>query len=373
MKLCVFPNDPIISYYKKGEIKKRYFNPKNFFDQISIISFIDKDVEESKIQEIVGTAKLKIYSVGKVKIQQRKQHLDRIIKLVKDIDPDVIRAYNVRLEGWFASKCSMASNKPFYLSLHTQPDHIRKALRKSNFKKYLISKYMEKTIEPFVLQSANRITVVHKVIASYVKKHSNKIPKLIYNKVDLSQFANSYYLEDLPTKFVLAVGTLIKERNTDCIIKAMKGLDAHCIIIGKGEEYNNLQKLISKEKLEKKIHIINSIPHDKIQNYFKSASVFVSATNPELGLPIPVMEALATGLPIVTPIQKDKYSNGLDGIVLFSKIEPKSYNDNIKKILTDSKLRSDLAKNALKKAKDFTESRIEECEAQIYSDLVGKL
>jgi len=24
--LCVFPNDPIIAYYQKGEIKERYFN-----------------------------------------------------------------------------------------------------------------------------------------------------------------------------------------------------------------------------------------------------------------------------------------------------------------------------------------------------------
>ena len=29
MKICVFPNDPLKTYYEKGEIKERYFNPKN--------------------------------------------------------------------------------------------------------------------------------------------------------------------------------------------------------------------------------------------------------------------------------------------------------------------------------------------------------
>jgi len=33
LKLCVFPNDPILSYYEKGEIKNRYFNPRNLFDE----------------------------------------------------------------------------------------------------------------------------------------------------------------------------------------------------------------------------------------------------------------------------------------------------------------------------------------------------
>lgn len=32
MKLCVFPNDPIKAYLEKGEIKERYFNPKNLFN-----------------------------------------------------------------------------------------------------------------------------------------------------------------------------------------------------------------------------------------------------------------------------------------------------------------------------------------------------
>jgi len=55
LKLCIFPNDPIIAYYEKGEIKERYFNPNNFFDEIYIISFIENDIEESKVQSLAGT------------------------------------------------------------------------------------------------------------------------------------------------------------------------------------------------------------------------------------------------------------------------------------------------------------------------------
>ena len=57
LRLCVFPNDPIISYYNKGEIKERYFNQNNFFNEIHIISFTNKEIEESKVQIIKKKSK----------------------------------------------------------------------------------------------------------------------------------------------------------------------------------------------------------------------------------------------------------------------------------------------------------------------------
>jgi len=72
LKLCIFPNDPLQAYFDKGEIKDRYYNPNNFFDEIHFISLIDKDIDSSKIQKIVGNAKIVIHSVGKINIKNRK-------------------------------------------------------------------------------------------------------------------------------------------------------------------------------------------------------------------------------------------------------------------------------------------------------------
>ena len=81
-KLCVFPNDPIRAYYEKGEIKNRYFNPENIFDEIHVISFIEKDVEESKVQTLVGNSKLKIHSVGNINLKNRAKYRKKILGLV---------------------------------------------------------------------------------------------------------------------------------------------------------------------------------------------------------------------------------------------------------------------------------------------------
>lgn len=370
-KLCVFASDPIKEYYEKGEIKERYYNPENFFHEVHIISFTDQDVEETKVQILVGDAKLKIHSVGKISIKNRSKNLERIEKLVRQINPDVIRAYNSLLQGWFAAKCATILKKPFLLSLHTQYDHRRKLLKKTNFKKYLSLKYTEKFIEPYVMKNASRIIIVYKIIEPYVMKHGCKNPEFIPNRVETNRFSDSIPIDSLPKPLILSIGNLIKEKNHECIILAMKNLDAHCLIIGKGEHKNNLLDLIKKENLENKISIIDSIPHSEIQNYYKSATIFALAFDPELeGLPMPVMEALSTGLPVVIPQPKEGFSDNLGGIVIHSERKSLEFSNHINELLNDENLRKEIKMKSLEKSKDFDSKKIEQREAAIYSELI---
>jgi len=370
MKICIFPNDPINAYFEKGEIKRRYYNPNNIFDSVHIISLIEKDIKESKIQEIVGNAKLKIHSVGKINIKNRKKHFGRILEIVKEIQPNVIRAYNPFIEGWLAAKCAKELEIPFLLSLHTQYDYNRKIMKKTDLKKYLVLKYTEKFIEPFVLETADKITIVYKIIEPYVLKHTSKKPEILHNKVDCERFANGSDLESLPKPLILSVGALIQVKNHQCLIEAMKGIDAHLLIIGNGELYSDLIKLIKKLGLEKKVTIIKSVSHDKIQDYYNSAQLFSLAYNTEVeGLPMPVMEAMASGLPVIIPFPKKGFSEDLEDIAIFSELNPKSFSEKFE-LLNNSELRERFAEKSLCKAKDFDSKKIEMREAQIYSDLL---
>ena len=371
MKLCVFPNDPIEAYYKKGEIKERYYNPNNFFDEVHIISFVENDIEESKVQSLVGQAKLRIHSVGKISIKNRAKNIERVKKLLEDINPRVIRAYSPLIAGWFAANCAKELDIPLFLSLHTQYDYNRKLAKKNNFKKYLSLKYTEKFIEPFVLETADKITIVYKIIEPYVLKHTSKKPEILHNKVDCERFANGSDLESLPKPLILSVGALIQVKNHQCLIEAMKGIDAHLLIIGNGELYSDLIKLIKKLGLEKKVTIIKSVSHDKIQDYYNSAQLFSLAYNTEVeGLPMPVMEAMASGLPVIIPFPKKGFSEDLEDIAIFSELNPKSFSEKFERLLNNSKLREKFAEKSLCKARDFDSEKIEKREAQIYSDLL---
>lgn len=370
-KLCIFPNDPLQAYFDKGEIKNNYYNPENFFDEIHFISFTDKDIEPEKIQQVAGTAKIEIHSIGKISIRKRKKYLKPVIELIKKINPDIIRAYNPLIEGWFAANCAKELKLPLFVSLHTQYDHNRKLAKKKNLKKFFALKYTEKFIEPFVLKNADKITAVYKIIEPYVKKYSTIDLEILHNKVDCERFVAGKLINELPQPLILSVGNLTSVKNHRLLIDVMKKIDANLLIIGNGEQYLELNNLIKKQNLQNKITIKKSVPHQNIQDYYKSARVFALAYNPEVeGLPMPVIEAMATGLPIVIPYPKEGFSEGLENIAVFSEMNEKSFQKNIEMLLKDKNFQEEISKKSVKKSKEFDVTKIEAREAEIYAELI---
>ena len=217
------------------------------------------------------------------------------------------------------------------------------------------------------------ITIVFKIIEPYVIKHGGNSPQLLYNKIDYDRFQNGNSIQTLKSPLIISVGNLIKEKNHECLIKAMKKIDADCLIIGNGPEYENLTRLIQKEGLTDKITIIKSVPHKKIQDYYKSAKLFALAYDPELeGLPMPVIEAMAAGLPVIIPFPNPNFSDGLENVAVFAKREPSSYAEKITMLLEDDSTHQKYSKKSQIKAKDFDSQNIEEIEARIYHELISK-
>ncbi len=371
LKLCVFSNDPIISYFNKGEIKPRYFNPGNIFDEIHIITFIDNDIDSSKVKILAGNATLKIYSMGKLNTLNLKRKKEKILDLVKEINPDVIRAYNSKLEGWLAAYCSKNLHKPFFVSIHAQYDGYRKLMRKKNFSKYLILQYSRKFIEPFVLKNADKITGVYKIIESYVYDIIKEKPEILYNKVDLDRFISTEKSIFNKKPIILSVSRLTSQKNHHIIIQAIKNLDVHLQIIGDGELLYSLQKLVKELSIENKVSFIKSVNNNEIQTYYQSADIFALAYDPKIeGVPIPVLEALASGMPIVIPEPEEGYSDGLEDAVLFAKLESDSFKEQFVKIIDDKEYREILCANAIKKSRNFDINKIENHEKEIYQELI---
>ena len=370
-KLCIFPNDPLILYFEKGEIKDRYFNPNNFFDEIHIISFIEKDVEEEKVQNLAGNATLKIYSVGKINFFNKITKKNEILKIIKEIQPDVIRSYNSLIQGWVAAYCCKKLQIPFYVSLHVQYDGLRNMIKHKNLKKYLALKYSRKNIEPFVLKNADKITIVYKIIQPYVEQLSDKIPEILYNRIDLKRFSEGQKKIIFDKPLILSVGRLTAQKNHIELIKAIEGLDVLLMIIGYGELRDELTELVKKLKIEKKVIFKKMVPNNKIQDYYNSADVFVLPYNPNIeGLPIPVLEAMASKLPVIIPHPIPGLSDGLENAVSFTKIEPKSIEKEISRIINDPEYSNMLATNALKKSDEFDGEISESREEEIYKELL---
>jgi len=374
MKICIFPNDPIKAYYQKGEIKERYFNPEDIFDEVHIISFSDKDIEESKVQKIVGNAKLTIHAIGEIDIKNRKKYIPKILELVKEINPDVVRAYNSLIHGWVAAQISNELNIPLFVSLHTQYDYNRKLARKKSLKKFLALKYLEKFIEPYVLKNADKITIVYKIIEPYVLKYTSNVPELLYNKIDYKKFLNAQQINELPKPLIISVGNLIESKNHKLLVESMQYIDANLLIIGNGELYDVLVKEIKSKNLKNKITILESVPYEEIPSYYKASDIFALAYDPnQEGLPMPVMEAMASGIPVIVPESDD--TKGWGDSIIFCERSVKAFSEKINELLKNKTKQGEYVNNALEIAKKFDISKLEKREAEIYQELIknGKI
>ena len=169
----------------------------------------------------------------------------------------------------------------------------------------------------------------------------------------------------------MSISRLSPQKNHLLIIKAVKDLDVNLRIIGDGELKNELENLVKDLGIEDKVSFITSIPNNEIQDYYHTSDIFALAYDPKIeGVPIPVLEALASGMPIVIPKPVKELSDGLDDSVLFADLTPESFKEQFVSILKDDEKREELCKIALIKSTDFSIDKIENREKEIYQELL---
>jgi len=374
-KLCVFPNDPLEVYYQKGEIKPRYFNPKNIFDEIHVISLFDSDIEEEKVKMVAGDAIFKIHVVGKVNLLNKNLKKNQIIKLIRQIQPDILRSYNPLLQGWLAAQVKKELGIPLVISLHGDYDRDRRyyARKNKDYKTYLKLLYSRRTLEPNSLKNADEVIIIYNFIRNYAKKMGAKSINLIYNRINLSQFSPEVkpaFKAEKPV--VICVGRLIKEKNQACIIKAVKDLDVTLLIIGNGVEYENLVKLTNELGIKDKVRFETSIPHEKIQEYYAASTLFALPIKYG-GFAIPALEAAASGVPVILPKQEfDPDPDIIKDFALLVDNNPESFREAILKVISDENLRKKMINDGLVITKKISSEIMEEKEKELYLKLLKK-
>ena len=373
-KLCVFPNDPLKVYYEKGEIKPRYFNPKNLFDEIHVISLFDLDIEE-EVKIVAGDAVLKVHAVGKVNLLNKNLKKKQIINLIREINPDILRSYNPLLQGWLSAQVKKELGIPLVISLHGDYDRDRRYFARKNkdYKTYLKLLYSRKTLEPFSLKNADEVIIIYDFIQNYAKKMGAKNINLIYNRINLSQFSPQVQPAFKSTKpVVICVGRLIKEKNQECLIKAIKDLDVSLLIIGNGLEYENLIKLSKKLGVKDRVRFETSIPNEKIQEYYAASTVFALPIKYG-GFAIPALEAAASGLPVILPRQEfDPNPEIIKDFAMLVENNPESFRDAILKVISDNKLRKKMIDSGLDITQKINSDVMEEKEKDLYLKLLEK-
>jgi len=373
-KLCVFPNDPLESYLKKGEIKMRYFNPKNLFSEIHVISLFDLDANEKDVKEVAGNAKLKIHVVGKTNLLNLNSKKREILELIKKIKPDVIRSYNPLIQGWTATQIGKELKIPVVISLHADYDRdLRYHARKNrNFKSFFKLIYSKNKLEKYSLRNADKIIIIYDFIRDYAEKLGAKNITLIHNRIDLSQFTPKSKNEGEEHRpIIICVGRLMNEKNQQCLIRAITDLNVSLLLVGDGEQYDDLVSLVNELGINDKVRFEKSVPHSEIHKLYSTAKLFALPIKYG-GFSIPELEAAASGLPVIVP--KNEFGENpeiVSDFAYFVDNNPDSFKDGIQKILNDKELYLTLSNKGKESVKKINSDITEEKEKQLYLDLLS--
>ena len=163
---------------------------------------------------------------------------------------------------------------------------------------------------------------------------------------------------ELPDKFILFIGGLTPLKNFSRAIRAFDILadefDCHLVVVGfKKFKYVNDLEEIKKIKNKDKIKFCGFIPDDALPAFYNLADLYLFPSLYE-GFGLPVLEAFASGCPVVTSKTGCTREVAGGAAVLADPYSVSDIAEKMKLVLTNSKLRDELIKNGFERVKNFS-------------------
>ena len=218
----------------------------------------------------------------------------------RKFDFDLIDAHYVYPDGLAAVLLGRVLNKPVIISARGSDINLF-----STFP--LIRRWLQ-----YTLHRADRVIAVSQALKDMIIKLGIDEQKIsvICNGVDTNKFYPMLQEDarqhlNLPAKrIILAVGNLVAGKGFDLLLKAYHSLlqndkqDTYLIIIGDGEQFKVLKKMIVSLGLQNRARLVGSIPHEELYLWYSAADLLCLPSHRE-GWPNVIMEALACGRPVV--------------------------------------------------------------------------
>lgn len=214
----------------------------------------------------------------------------------------------------------------------------------------------------------------------YYNIPSEKI-KIIYQPADpifskhvleeeMDSVRNKY---QLPADFFLYVGSLISRKNLLSVIRAMALLKKEdqlpLVIIGSGRSY---KKKVLAEAIKLKVdHLLvwlGSPPFQDFPALYKNALMMIYPSRHE-GFGLPVIEAMHTGIPVITSDQSSLREAGGNAAYLIDPENPESIAGAMSEILNDDGLREKMAREGYEHIKKFDARSASEELHKVYGTL----
>ena len=189
----------------------------------------------------------------------------KLKRLLKQINPDIVHTHGSKTTSIISS------------------------INKKNYKHVATVHGIKKNKK--VYEKANLVIGVSKKAIEGIKNKSVVITNWWYPKLVKFNLKKNEY--------ALAIGRLEKVKGFDLLITSWKNIKTNLVIVGSGQEKQNLKNLINQNNLSTRIKIIDDVKRDELINFYKNASVLIISSRDEGG-PRVALEALFLQIPVLS-------------------------------------------------------------------------
>lgn len=255
----------------------------------------------------------------------------RRMRMIREWSPDIIHIHNEFGIGLSGVRIAKRLRVPLVYTIHTMYGDYLGYISGEIFMK--MTKKLSKRYLCYITAKADAVTGASQKVADYLKSCGAECKiELIPNTTELKLFENVAEEEALTLKRNLGIpknaltlcfcGRLGTEKSVDVLLKIW----AHCkrvmddiflVIIGDGPEYKNLRSLTDKADISDSVMFLGRIAHDRLPPYYAMCDAYITASVTE-NHSVSMLEALASGLPIIHAEDEQNKNQLREGITGFS-------------------------------------------------------
>lgn len=214
--------------------------------------------------------------------------------------------------------------------------------------------------------------VVQDSVVEEYKLPANKVP-VIYNGIDLNKCVKKENYNISGNFKILHIGRFCEVKNHFGLVNGFcefhkKYPETELWLIGSGEEEEKIKELLTSLGIQNAVKFLGQ--QGNVYRFLGEADAFVLPSLVE-GMPITLIEAMGSGLPILTTGVggiADMVEDGKDAI--FCSTDAKSIAEGFEKLYLNEDLRKNIGSNALKSSVIFSSEKMAENYIKIYNDAI---
>ncbi len=279
----------------------------------------------------------------------------------------------------------IATSKPYVVTVHdigplTHPEYFRE----SSF--WIMEKSLERAIKKAVALICVSQTTADSLI-EYVQRRysvdlSNRtytvhegISENFFQTPDLSVLDIDDEFDFLHQPFMLAVGKISPRKNLEVVIRALERLQSsiphHLITVGgDGWDFQGVKSLVSSLGLADRIHFLGYVSDETLIALYSKAALFIYPSLFE-GFGLPILEAMASGCPVVTSNMSSLPEVAGDSALLVDPCCIEEVTSAIETVCKNHSFAAELKRKGKERASQFSWKKCAEETSMIYNTLIS--